>query len=391
MWVVISLGLICIFALQQNINRTEQYMRKMMIGLLIIVVLIAIATWIVLSQKKFGRLPQGTRLARVHASPNYKNGAFQNLQKTPVMTGNDNFFVTLYKFIFDKADGVTPSAPIPTVKTDLSQLPADSDWMVWFGHSSYLLQRDGAKFLIDPVFSGHASPFAFMVNAFDGADTYKAEDMPDIDFLVITHDHWDHLDYKTVMKLKSKIKKIICPLGVGEHFEYWGFSNDLLVELDWNQSAALNDSVKVTATPSRHFSGRGLKRNQSLWASFVLQSANSKTFIGGDGGYGHYLKEIGNTYGPFNLAIIEQGQYDERWKHIHLLPYLLPQAMSDLKVETTIPVHNSKFALANHPWQEPLESAYEHAQKEHLHIITPMIGEAVMLNDSTQTYSRWWE
>lgn len=362
-----------------------------MIGLLIVIVLIAAATWIVLSQKKFGRLPKGERLERVMLSKNYRNGAFQNLQETPVMTGDDNFFTAMYKFMFDKQEGVTPSVPITTVKTDLNQLPSDADWMVWFGHSSYLLQRDGAKFLIDPVFSGHASPFAFMVKSFEGTDAYKAEDMPEIDFLVISHDHWDHLDYKTVMKLKSKIKKIICPLGVGEHFEAWGFSNDQLIELDWYESAILNASTKVTATPTRHFSGRGLKRNQSLWASFVLQSANSKTFIGGDGGYGQYIKEIGDAYGPFDLAIIEQGQYDERWKHIHLLPYLLPQAMSDLKVETAIPVHNSKFALANHPWQEPLESAYENAQEEHLHIITPMIGEAVMLNDSTKTYSPWWK
>lgn len=361
-----------------------------MIVLIAIIAFVALTTVLVMRQARFGRLPMGERLERIKKSPNYRDGEFKNLSETPTFTSDESKFKVFADFFFGEKPRVEPIDSIPSVKTDLNKLPIDQDQLVWFGHSSYLLQLEGKRILVDPVLSGHASPFFFMVNAFKGADIYKAEDMPAIDYLIITHDHWDHLDYHALKSLKDRVKKVICPLGVGAHLEYWGYAPEIITELDWYEQTELPASWKITATPARHFSGRGFKRNQTLWASFVLKTPAHNLFIGGDGGYDTHLAKIGEQYGPFDLAFIEQGQYNQRWKYIHLLPEQLFLAAANLNAKRILPVHNSKFALASHPWDEPLSKMDENKATSTIPVLTPKIGEVVNLNDSTQVFSPWW-
>ena len=193
------------------------------------------------------------------------------------------------------------------------------------------------------------------------------------------------------MTLKPKIGKIVTGLGTGEHLEYWGFQEEQIIEKDWYRLARLDEGFTVAVTPARHFSGRGLRSKQSLWASFVLQTPTFRLFIGGDGGYDSHFAEIGKKFGKFDLAILENGQYNTSWKYIHMMPEQVLQAATDLKAKRLFPVHNSKFALANHTWNEPLKKITELNSKTGLSIITPMIGEKVLLKNDLQEFSKWWE
>ncbi len=362
----------------------------MYIILFILLILVLGVVWFI-NTPQFGATPTGERLERIKKSPNYRDGSFQNINPTSVMVEGVNYATMMKEFMFDRKQHINPPHKIPSVKTELNSLNPDTDILVWFGHSSYFMQTAGKKFLVDPVLSGSASPFSFGVKAFDGADDYKADDMPEIDYLIITHDHWDHLDYKTIMKLKNRVKKVVCSLGVGAHFEYWGFDTANIIELDWYQLANLDSGFTIQSAPARHFSGRSLKRNQSLWSAFMLRTPSQHIYIGGDGGYDTHFKEIGEKYGPFDLAILEQGQYNEKWRYIHILPSEVLQAAGELRAKRIFPVHNSKFALAYHPWSEPLEQISENIKSTSIKLVTPMIGEPVFMNDSLQVFSNWWE
>ena len=203
--------------------------------------------------------------------------------------------------------------------------------------------------------------------------------MPDIDYLVISHDHWDHLDYRTVKSLKDRVGKVICGLGVGEHFEHWGYDKDQLVELDWYEDAALENGFAVHCLPTRHFSGRGLKANQTLWASFLIETPSQKIYMAGDGGYDSHFEEIGKCFPDIDLAILENGQYDEGWNLIHLMPSNMAKAAKDLKVKRVMTVHHSKYALAKHPWDEPLTNEKKMQEQDSLNMVIPEIGEVMPL------------
>lgn len=340
---------------------------------------------------KFGKLPSGRRLEKIKQSFNYKDGHFQNRSDTPMFTGNSNFFTILKQFLFDKNKRVKPVDLIPSKKTSLLNLDPAKDVLVWFGHSSYFMQVDGKKILVDPVFSGAASPVSFTTKAFKGTDIYTTDDIPEIDFLFISHDHWDHLDYETILKLKPKIKRIVCALGVGQHLEFWGFDKNIITEQNWNDSANLENSFFVNTVPARHFSGRGFVRNKSIWVSFVLKTPTMKIFIGGDSGYDTHFADIGKNFGPFDIAILENGQYNKNWKYIHMQPAETLQAAKDLKTKNLFPVHNSKFALSVHAWDEPLKRITELNKQANVNLVTPMIGEEMNLKDDAQPFSKWWE
>lgn len=362
-----------------------------MIITLAIIAVFSIAIYVFMQQAQFGKLPSGERLAKIEQSPNYKNGKFQNLRHTPDLTEGETLFSVMVNFLITKKPRLKPIDQIPSTKTDLLNLDPNENVLVWFGHSSYFMQIDGKKILVDPVFSGSVSPISFTSKAFEGTDRYSTDDIPEIDYLFITHDHWDHLDYETILNLKSKIKKIICGLGTGEHFEYWGFDKKNIIEKDWNEEIQLEDGFIVNTTPARHFSGRGFTRNKALWISFVLQTPKLKIFIGGDGGYDTHFADIGLKFGGFDLVILENGQYDKKWKYIHMMPEEVLQAAFDLKAKRVFPVHSSKFAIANHPWDEPLSEVTRLKGNQDFQIITPTIGEQVNLMDTTQQFSQWWK
>jgi L-ascorbate metabolism protein UlaG (beta-lactamase superfamily) len=362
-----------------------------MVIILSVVAILAIVIFAFVNQKSFGKLPAGERKERIRSSLNYKDGKFQNQSDTPQLTGDDGFLKMMYKFLFVSHERVTPVDEIPSVKTDLLNLDRNKDILVWFGHSSYFIQIDGKRVLVDPVLSGSASPVSFVNKPFKGTDVYKADDIPDVDYLFISHDHWDHLDYKTVMSLKEKIGTVICGLGVGQHFEYWGFDKSRIIEMDWNEESSLDKGFTVYSLPARHFSGRGLSPNQSLWASFLLETPTMKIYIGGDSGYDTHFSAIGTKFEEIDLAILENGQYDAGWKYIHMMPEEVVQASKDLRAGKLLPVHSAKYALGNHPWDEPLKRVSEANKGTGIHLLTPMIGEVVNLKDSTQQFSEWWK
>ena len=356
-----------------------------------ILLLLVIAGFVFLHGPKFGKLPSGDRLEKMRQSANYKNGQFQNRSDTPMLSEGVGFSTVLKQFLFDKKKRVKPVDTIPSVKTNLLNLDPAKNVLVWFGHSSYFMQVDGKKILVDPVFSGAASPVSFNIKAFKGTDIYTTEDIPEIDFLFISHDHWDHLDYETVLKLKPKIKKIICALGVGQHLELWGFDKNNITEQNWNEAISLGEGFIVNTVPARHFSGRGFVRNKTIWASFILKTPTMKIFIGGDSGYDTHFAEFGKKFGPFDLVILENGQYNKNWKYIHMQPPETLQAAKDLQAKRLFPVHNSKFPLSTHPWDEPLKRITELNQDVNLNLATPMIGEEINLEDPSQQFSKWWE
>jgi len=360
---------------------------------MIIAIVIAVLAGIVflfLQQPKFGRRPTGGRLQRISRSKNFGNGKFNNLSHTPDLTEGVSYYSVMKEFFFNKSKNRKPSAVLPSVKTDLLKLDPKKNVLVWFGHSSYFIQLDGKKILVDPVFSGAASPIKSTTKSFVGSDIYTTDDIPEIDFLFLSHDHWDHLDYETITKLKPKIKKIICSLGTGEHLERWGFNENKIIEKDWEEEVSLEKGFEATVTPARHFSGRGLRRNKSLWASFVLITPTMKIFIGGDSGYGDHFAEIGNKYGPFDLAILECGQYDKNWKYIHMMPEETVMAALDLKAKKLLPAHWAKFALANHDWDDPIKRVVYAAKEKGIPLLRPMIGEEVNLNEGDQVFDAWW-
>lgn len=358
------------------------------ISILAVIILTAV---IILNQPQFGRNPHGDNLKKIKESKNYSDGKFKNLSESPVFSGEGSVVAEAFKFYLKKVDYRIPTDSIPFVKTDLNKIDPDSDVLIWLGHSSYFMQIEGKKILVDPVLSGYAAPFKSMNKAFKGSDWYKEENIPNIDYLFISHDHYDHLDYETALKLKDRVKQIICPLGVGSHFEHWGFDKKNIIELDWDEKAETETDWEIYATPARHYSGRGLKRNNTLWASFVLKTTTKTIYIGGDSGYDTHFIEIGNKYGPFDLAILELGQYHKNWKFIHMLPEHFFLAANDLKTKKLMGVHNSKFALGKHAWFAPLETITELSKDSKIPILTPMIGEPLNLNDSTQTFTKWWE
>lgn len=359
--------------------------RKMIYAILAIVALLIVwqccEFWIAA-----GRQPQGERLERCKKSRQWRDGEFRNPNFTPMFTGNDGFAAQMRKFLFGKVDDLRPNDDIPVVKTSLKDIPRTEEICVWLGHSTVYIQTQGVRFLFDPVLTNKLPVWLFM-RPFKGSDAYTVDDIPEIDYLVITHDHWDHLDWKTVTALKSRVGQVACTLGVGEHLEYWGYDADKIHDLDRYDSLKISESVTLRCLPSRHFSGR-LGKHNTLWASYLIDSPR-RIFVSGDGGYDDRFRQIGEKYPGIDLAIMENGQYNESWRYIHTLPSQLPTAISDLNPRRVLTYHNSKYSLANHAWTAPLDSIYEHSKGQPWQLLTPRIGEPVRLTEQ-QSFNKWW-
>lgn len=355
-----------------------------------IVALAAIGVMVFLNRPIFGKLPSGDRLARIEKSANYGEGKFRNRVPRAAVGENKSFLQTFKELLLQKTVDRTPSVEIPTIQTDLRALPIDSNLLVWLGHSAVYMHIDGKRVLVDPALAS-ASPVSFFNKPFKGSDAYQPDDIPEIDVLLITHDHWDHLDYHTVTKIKERIGYVVCPLGVGAHLEHWGVNPAIITEMDWNETAQLDGHFKITALPARHFSGRGLTRDPSLWSSYLIQSPFGNIYLSGDTGYDTHFQEIKEQFGEIDLALMENGQYNENWSDIHLMPNDLVKAIEELNPKQVLTVHHSKYALARHPWYEPLENISKAANEKGLPLLTPMIGQPVWLNDTTQQFHSWWK
>lgn len=334
----------------------------------------------------FGSLPKGARRAKIKALPNYKEEALQNLSFTPVKPDGVTYGDMIIGMLKGNKKG-RPKKTVPVVAPDFS--PASGLKVIWFGHSSYFLQADGLNILVDPVFSERTSPFSFIgTRQYAGTDFVKPEDFPELDIVLITHDHYDHLDYLSILKLKGKTRQFITSLGGGAHLERWGVPADKITELAWGEEVFAH-RLTFTALPARHFTGRQFKRNQSVWSAFVLQTASARLYLGGDSGYDSHFKTAGDVYGPFDLAILECGQYNTYWPYIHMFPEQTVQAALDLKAKVLLPVHWGKFTLAMHDWNDPIKRVVKKAAEENLKIITPLMGETVILGEHYPA-EEWW-
>lgn len=293
-------------------------------------------------------------------------------------------------FLFNPVN-TEPKTPVQVLKVDRETLLANTTetQILWFGHSTFLMQTNGMNLLFDPMLTGTPAPHPML-----GGKRYSDElpisiaDLPMVDAVFISHDHYDHLDLASIQQLDSKVGHYFVPLGVGLHLQEWGIATSRITELDWWQRAKLGDT-EFTFTPSRHFSGRRLEgRNRTLWGGWVAQDDQQTIYYTGDGGYGPHFKEVGERFGEIDLALVECGQYNQRWANIHLLPEQTIQAGMEANAKVIMPVHWGSFTLALHAWDDPVERAIAEAKKQNQEIIAPQIGEIVRVNQPPAV--NWW-
>ncbi len=337
-----------------------------------------------------GQMPEGERLQAVRASPHYRDGVFQNEVASPPRPSGFGFIWAVIRGRFEPRDQPTPPAPLPSVKTDLAALPPDQDTVVWLGHSSYFVQIGGKRLLIDPVFSSYAAPLPWMVRAFDGTSLYAVQDVPEIDVILITHDHYDHLDYASMKGLEPKTRLVITGLGNGAHLEHWGYSPEKIREADWHTSLEVAPGLQVHVLPAQHYSGRFMKRNQSLWVSFALQTPQRRLYFSGDTGFGPHFDNIAKRFGSFDLVALDSGQYNERWADIHMTPEEASRAAELLGARMLLTAHAGRFTLARHAWDEPFKRAVAASEGKRYRLLTPLIGEPVGLGEADQRFRHWW-
>lgn len=329
----------------------------------------------------FGKNPEASKQNNILQSENYDKNRemFVNRKQERLDKMNEEFFKwKTIKKLFKSTKDREPNDLLPQEKPDIAKFldPSDELKIIWFGHSSFLLNMDGKIVLVDPVFQ-YASPFSFFGKRYQNA-ILKREELPEIDYILISHDHYDHLEMNTMKYYANKDIKFIVPLGIGSHLTSWGVKKENIFEKDWWQEQEF-DGIKFVATPSQHFSGRTLTRNKTLWASWVIQSKNHNIYFSGDTGYDVHFKQIGEKYGPFDLAFIENGQYNESWEAVHLLPHQSIQAFKDLNAKKLFPIHWGMFTLSIHSWYEPIQSIDNLAAENDVELVAPKIGQIIEL------------
>ncbi|HFJ9426307.1 MBL fold metallo-hydrolase [Bacillus cereus] len=283
--------------------------------------------------------------------------------------------------------------PIKDLPIFLSNKDNESlESVTWFGHSASLLKIEGKKLLLDPMFGDASSPFPlFNSKRYSGTFSLERDDLQEIDAIIISHNHYDHLNYKSIMQLKDRAKHFYVPTGVAQYLIKWGVSPSKISEHNWWDEITF-DNIKLVCAPARHFSGRGMTdRDRSLWCSWLILGQETKIFFSGDSGYAPHFKEIGDKYGPFDLTLMECGQYDPRWSAIHMLPEETVQAHIDVKGELLLPIHWGAFTLALHEWSDPIERVTKEANRLGVKITTPQIGESITLKSTNYPSSAWWK
>ncbi|WP_298475331.1 MBL fold metallo-hydrolase [uncultured Maribacter sp.] len=375
------------------IKRSLKFIKRMLafFGILFVVIGIGILLFINLSPQ-FGGTPSRTQKKEFTVSKNYKDGKFVNLGGVK-MNMSFNSFAKMLKLYLKPQPHSIPNTDILTQKIDSLHIAnyKEETRLVWFGHSTFLLQMNAKNILIDPMFGNVPAPHPILGNnRFSKELPIEVEKLPKIDAVLLSHDHYDHLDYGSIQKLKDKVSIFYTPLGVGAHLLEWGVPKENIIELDWWQENIFDD-LKFICTPAQHFSGRSINDGgNTLWSSWVIQSETENIFFSGDSGYGSHFKEIGEKYGPFNLGLLECGQYNELWSEIHMMPEETAQAGIDIKAEKIMPIHWGAFKLAMHPWTDPVERILSKTHELKINTIVPKIGESIFL-DKNPNNSLWWK
>jgi len=366
---------------------------RVLLALTLLVAVIAAAGCGVLSQPQFGAAMSGARLERAKANPQYRDGRFVNLQpETPTGFGAMLDYM-VRQFSGDEVR--VPPAPLPVLAVDKAALaaapPASGLRAFWIGHASVYVEVDGLRLLLDPVFAERVSPIAIGPKRFHPPPIALA-DLPKIDAVLISHDHYDHLDMETVQHLATQGTRFFVPLGIGAHLERWGVPLAQIEEMEWWQKKMLG-GVEFVCTPTRHYSGRSLgDRSATLWSSWSVLGPRHRFFYSGDTGYGTHFQDIGERLGPFDLAFVKIGAYGPgpSWIDIHMPPEQSVQAHRDVRAKRMFPVHWSTFNLAYHDWDEPIRRTVAEARRGGAEVVTPRLGEWV---DADQAFAStpWWE
>lgn len=362
------------------------------IGILFGIVLLVAVLFINFSPQ-FGGTVSKEQKIRYAKSKNYQNEKFVNKGDVKLEMSSRNI-LKIMREMFKPIPNSTPKTNIEVQKINPLNIVGykNSTRLVWFGHSTFLLQMNNKNILIDPMFGDVPAPHPLLGRKrFSKKLPIELEKFPKIDAVLLSHDHYDHLDYGSILKLKSKVKKFYTPLGVGIHLEKWGIKKEHIKELDWWDETTFDDLI-FRCTPAQHFSGRGVTdRGNTLWSSWIIQSKTENIFFSGDSGYASHFKDIGEKYGPLDFAMIECGQYNELWPTIHMFPEEAAQVALDVKAKKFMAIHWGAFKLAPHSWTEPIERVSNKAKELNVTLVSPKIGEPINLNSFENTNNNWWE
>ncbi len=361
------------------------------IGILVGMLLITYFAFVNFSPQFGGKISEESQVEFVK-SKNYKDGKFINEKEINLDMKFSDMVATGIKF-FKKSPGTIPENRLEVEKIDsisITQYQGKAR-LIWFGHSAFLLQIEQKTILIDPMFGDVPAPHPLLgTKRFSKELPIEIEKLPRIDAVLISHDHYDHLDYETIQKLKDKVGMFYTPLGVGAHLQEWGIEKERIIELDWWEEVKFKELTFI-CTPARHFSGRGFgDRLATLWSSWIIQSETENIFFSGDSGYGPHFKEIGAKYGPFDFAMLECGQYNELWPDVHMFPEETAQAGLDVGTKKIMPIHWGAFKLAMHTWTDPIERVSKKAKELQIELVAPKIGETVIIENTTKKNSPWW-
>ncbi|PWK16513.1 MBL fold metallo-hydrolase [Tumebacillus permanentifrigoris] len=363
-----------------------------MIAIISTVVGLVLVVWLVLNYHPvFGSKVTKAKLQAYEQSANFRAKKFIN----QIPTAMNSDFETTRTMLRDLLRGNPnrrPAKSFPLGSVEFPRAQSQNQTKVtWFGHSALMLEVDGKTLLLDPMFGKAPSPFPVIGGKrYSRELPFKIDELPMIDAVVLSHDHYDHLDYGSIKKIKDKVRQFIVPLGVGGHLERWGVDPNLIQEHDWWDEFDY-EGIQLACTPARHFSGRSLSdRNATLWCSWVIAGTQTKVYFSGDSGYGPHFQEIGDKYGPFDLTFMECGQYDARWAAIHMMPEETVQAHLDVRGNVMIPIHWAAFTLGFHEWTDPVERVTKSARERDVEVATPMIGETVTWGAKYPT-ATWWK
>lgn len=350
---------------------------------------LALWAWMAFSPQ-FGAAQGKARQEAFSATGHYAHGKFLNLDPTDMSMRIDRIMPMMKRYYLTSVPHKFPAHPLPTLRPDLAA-PEPSARVIWFGHSTVLLEIAGLRILFDPMFGQVPAPAPFLASRrFNPETALRAEDLPHLDAVLISHDHYDHLDYGTILKIKDKTDRFFTPLGVSAHLKRWGVAGDKVRELDWGDSAGFA-GASLFCEPARHFSGRGLRDNSAtLWCSWVLRVAGKTIYFSGDSGYGRHFQAIGKRFGPFEFAMVECGQYDAQWPMIHMRAEDAVRAARELDAKLMMPIHWGAFALSLHAWNDPPVSVTEAARLAGQAVVIPRFGEVVDLDGGRLPQVQWW-
>ena len=358
---------------------------KIMLVILFVIILIAVAAFLFLTffPSFGGRVSKEDKADYEKRAENYADGKFTYPSEWALEGLSED------KIVSDKK--TTPQDKIPVEVPEFADAPEiDKINVTWFGHSSMLIQMHGMNILIDPVFSERTSPVSFAGPKRFSDLPIEIQDLPDIDIVIISHDHYDHLDMDSVKALNEKSERFVVPLGVENHLKRWGVSSDKITNMSWWEETKIN-GLTIACTPSRHFSGRKIiDSNETLWASWVFKDEYHQIFESGDSGYGGHFEEIHNRYGDFDLVMTDCAQYNMDWHYVHMFPEESAMAAETLGTEIAMPVHWGAYVLSSHPWDDPAERFTNAAEKLGITVVTPRIGQTMTLENAEEYQNRWW-